>query len=336
MSVGQKVGSAVKTVLFWLIVPVCFAVAAFFGKFLIIVIPLVICVLVLIASRRYVSLTRLKTDTIGELKNDGVVKLHGKVMSRQAFQSPLKQKSCIGYHYKVEDISTDDEGHSSYATVSAEDKCYDFTLSDYTGSIYVRSANLSLSLLKPQMETRGNRRHSEKCFESGQQLTVVGFAVYNSSSFKYELEGKGKSSFFVADAAAADKVKNALKMLTRFLPFGLLIYAAVCYFLLYYKPVHPHEEKTAFTMFAFFGMPILFIILAVFSRKNDATAGFFGILAAICILTLLISFPLMICLYMFNTPHETIQWIWLSILTGITLFFMIFPKQFQENNTSQD
>lgn len=105
----------------------------------------------------------------------GLAELQGKCHQIKPSISPIGSKNCIGFRYTIEDESTDKDGKTSYTTRLDRTVCEDFTLTDDTGSILVKGANISfLWLEEDQQYYDNNQRFTQYLLKDKKEVLLIG------------------------------------------------------------------------------------------------------------------------------------------------------------------
>lgn len=105
----------------------------------------------------------------------GLAELQGKAVVQQLLSPPIGKKNCIGFHYTVENVSTDKDGKDSYTTVLSQTLCNDFLLKDDTGTIQVKGENIELVWLEiDERYNSGRQRFTQYILEDQQDILLVG------------------------------------------------------------------------------------------------------------------------------------------------------------------
>jgi hypothetical protein len=107
----------------------------------------------------------------------GLVEVEGKLIMTSPLKAPLSGDDCIGFHYTIETISSDDNGRDSYSTIFSETICNDFLIEDETGSIKVNANNIEWFWVKSHTEERNNsKRYTEYIIRHGDPMLLIGTA----------------------------------------------------------------------------------------------------------------------------------------------------------------
>ena len=148
------------------------------------------------ASKRFLRLqATLPTSKIRSLAK-GLVEVQGKLLMKNALSSPINKTPCIGYHYQIEKIKNDEEGHNSYSTIHQETQCNPFEIQDDTAKISVTPEGIQLFLTeKTHQYISGGKRYTETLLREGDEVLLIGYAdSKNGTPFlrkddKYKLLG---------------------------------------------------------------------------------------------------------------------------------------------------
>ncbi|WP_300689689.1 GIDE domain-containing protein [Chryseobacterium sp.] len=154
-----------------------------YAKKAIIIIPLVIVVLIFItlmrptAAKRFLRLqSSLPTSKIHSVAK-GLAEIEGKLIMKNPLFSPVKNETCIGYYYTIEDIDRDSDGKESYRTIHKETQCNIFQVTDDTGTIEVEPDGIELVLLEEtNSSSHSGKRYTETLLKEGQKMLLVGYA----------------------------------------------------------------------------------------------------------------------------------------------------------------
>lgn len=173
-------------------------------------------------------------------------------------------------------------------------------------------------------------------------INILGYAVPNNQH-QFELRGQPKNPLVIGTIDLDFRTQKGLNAIRNLLPYIILMYIAVNYFLLF-APVKVHLEKnTAIILFIFFGMPILGVIFAIAANnKNGVSKLFFSNLAGICIGVTFLAFPLLCLLFITETEFYRILCIWISVFCCTTLATIMnydrkdefFPRQTWTNKSA--
>lgn len=105
----------------------------------------------------------------------GMAELQGNCKMIKSVNSPLSNKECIGFRYKIEDIKTDKDGDTSYTTRLDKTVCEDFMLQDDTGSILVKGENISLIWIEEDSSISEDRqRFTEYLLKNKKEVLLIG------------------------------------------------------------------------------------------------------------------------------------------------------------------
>ncbi len=205
----------------------------------------------------------------------------------------------------------------------------EFYLSDTTGKIKINSENLDLSILPKRTKVISKTRHTERSLKNGDEITVLGNAVKNSQN-EFEFQKAYKNPFTASNKIAISKQQKAFRAIKFTLPYFILMYIGLNYFL--FTPLKIHIKETEiFAYFAIFGMPILAIIVGLIGSRFDGFANLIlSNLAGTCFIVALLTIPLLCLLYLIKLEFYRIFCIWLIILICTSLAFVINFKKLNE------
>lgn len=297
----------------------------FFNHFIVPIFPVIATVFAIYVTKTQRRLLKTKQTPISSLKT-GLVKIQGTVEASKIMETPFFKVQCIGYSYEKANISYNDEGSDYVTSATQSNDFQDFFLVNETGRIKVVSQHLNLSFLPAQVKTihsikqnESDIRHTERTLKNGDLINVLGNAVKNNQQ-QFELRAAPESPLVISTSAIENRTQKGFTAIKHLLPYLLLMYIAVNYFL-FFAPVKLQVEKnTAFVLFSFFGMPILAVILGVTSNR---TYGFFksflANLAGICFGVSILTFPLLCLLFATKTEFYRILCIWASVFFCTTL-----------------
>lgn len=291
----------------------------FFNHFIVPIFPFIATVFAIYVTKTQRRLLKTKQTPISSLKT-GLVKIQGTVEASKIMETPFFKVQCIGYSYEKANISYNDEGSDYVTSATQSNDFQDFFLINETGRIKVVSQHLNLSFLPAQVKTihsikqnESDIRHTERTLKNGDLINVLGNAVKNNQQ-QFELSAGPESPLVISTSAIENRTQKRFTAIKHLLPYLLLMYIAVNYFL-FFAPIKLQVEKnTAFILFSFFGMPILAVILGVTSNR---TYGFFksflSNLAGICFGVSILTFPLLCLLFATKTEFYRILCIWASV-----------------------
>lgn len=129
----------------------------------------------------------------------GLVEVTGKTSMLEPVISRIKKEPCIGYLYKIDQISRDDDGKKSYSTISTETVCNDFLLNDGTGSTVVSGTDISFVDLpeSPHSYESNSRRYQLFLLVENMSVLLIGKAVNKNQKVRIEKD-KGKDIFVLS------------------------------------------------------------------------------------------------------------------------------------------
>ncbi len=151
----------------------------------------------------------------------GLAEIEGSLECIEPMLSPINNKQCIGYRYRIEDISTDKDGDKSYTTILDETRCNPFYISDETGKIMVNPDKMEFVYVeKDEMYSAGGKRYTQFLIKENDKMLLIGncgLGENNQPVFEYEVIKK------VFAIAPSDKIThyNTFKpLLNSFLIFS--------------------------------------------------------------------------------------------------------------------
>jgi len=331
-TVGLKLGCLVLIAL-----GIAIYIGLSFSRILVPLFPIIVGLLVLYATKAQRKLIKTVPTPI-YLITDGWVKIQGTLSAPKTFETPYFKQECIVYTYEEGNITYDDESGSEYIrNTSRKEEFQDFYLTNATGKIKVILHKLNLALLPAKSDTKhsvkyavDDIRYTERTLKNGELISVLGYAVKNSNH-EFELSEQSNQPLVIATPDIEDKTKKSFKVFKYLMPYFILMYLSVNYFL-FFAPVKEHLEKsTAYVLFIFFGMPILGVIFAVIGAKlNGFGKDFFSGLGGICLVVSLLSFPLLCLLFMTETEFYIIKRVWASVFVCTSLAMLINYKKLDE------
>lgn len=151
----------------------------------------------------------------------GLAEIEGTLQGIEPMLSPIKNKKCIGYRYRIEDISTDKDGDKSYSSIFDETVCNPFYVSDETGKIKVNPDKIEFVFVEnDEMYSSSGKRYTQFLIKENDKMLLIGksgLEENNQPVFEYEAIKK------VFAIAPSDKVihYNTFKpLLNSFLIFS--------------------------------------------------------------------------------------------------------------------
>ncbi len=308
-----------------------------FSRVLIPVFPIIVGIIMWFITKTQRKLIKTSPTPIYQVK-EGWVKIQGTASALKTFETPYFKQACIAYAYEEGNVTYDSESGSEYVNnIIKKEEFQDFYLSNATGKIKVVLNQLNLSFLNVKSDTKHSIKHAvddirytERTIKNGDMISVLGYAVKNSN-YAYDLTEQANQPLVIATPNIEDKTTKAFRVFKYLMPYLILMYLAVNYFL-FLAPIKPKvENSTAFALFSIFGMPILGILFGVFgSRSSGFSKVFFSTLGGICFFVSLLSFPLICLLYMIKTNQYTINQVWLSIFVCVSLALIFNYKKLNE------
>jgi len=311
-------------------------IALSFSRILVPLFPIIVGLLVWYTTKTQRKLIKTATTPIYEIAG-GWIKIQGTVSAAKTFVTPHFKQECIAYTYRKADISYDSEDNTEREnSVTTEEEFQDFYLTNPTGKIKVILHKINLALLPAKTDTLhsikyavDDIRYTERTLKNGDLISVLGYANKNSNH-QFELSEQDNQPLLIATPDFEDKTKKSFKVFKYLIPYFILMYLAVNYFL-FFAPVKQQIEKsTAFVLFIFFGMPILGILFSVIGTKiNGFGKVVLSGIGGTCFVTSLLSFPLLCLLFMTDTDYYLIERVWASILLCTTLAFTIHYRKIE-------
>jgi hypothetical protein len=324
-TIGLKIG-----VLVFIGLGIALYIGLSFSRILVPLFPFIAGFLVWYTTKTQRKLIKTATTPIYQI-TEGWVKIQGTVSASKTFKTPYFKHECIAYSYRKADISYHSEDNTEReGSVIIEEEFQDFYLTNATGKIKVILTRVNLALLPAKSEiihsikyAVDDIRYTERTLKNGDLISVLGYAIKNSN-YHFELNEHGNRPLVIATPDFEDKTKKSFKVFKYLLPYFILMYLAVNYFL-FFAPVKQHMEiSTAFVLFIFFGMPILGVVFGVIgSRFSGFAKDLISGMGGICIVVSLLSFPLLCLLFMTKTEFYIIECVWASVLLCTTLAFAI-------------
>lgn len=174
-SKGRKAKELLFTIVFFLFAGLSLY---FFGQGGVILVFIAIFVAAIMAStnnKRFLKTqASLPTSKIRSVAM-GLAELQGECHQIKPSISPIGGKNCIGFRYTIEDESTDKDGKTSYTTRLDKTVCEDFTLTDDTGSILVKGANISFLWLEEDQQYYDNKqRFTQYLLKDKKEVLLIG------------------------------------------------------------------------------------------------------------------------------------------------------------------
>lgn len=301
----------------------------FFNIYIVPILPLVLGVFVYFFTKTERTIIKKKSTPINQLV-EGLMKIEGKIVATNHLETPFFKEECIGYNYEKAEIDYDDETGNEY-TKSAilKNDFLSFYISDATGKIKINSENLDLSFLPKRTKVISKTRHTERSLKNGDEITILGTVVKNSQN-EFELQKVSKNPFTASNKIAISKQQKAFRAINFTLPYFILMYIGVNYFL--FTPLQIHiKENEIFPYFAIFGIPILAVIFGIIGSRFDGfTNLILSNLAGNLFIVALLTIPLLCLFYIIELEFYRIFCIWLIILVYTSLAFVINYKKLDE------
>jgi len=307
-----------------------------FSRILVPLFPVIAGLLVWYATRAQRKLIKTATTPIYQIA-EGWVKIQGTVSASKTFETPYFKQECIAYTYRKANIGYDSEDNTEREnSIIIEEEFQDFYLTNATGKIKVILTSLNLALLPAKSDTIhsikyavDDIRYTERTLKNGDLISVLGYAIKNRN-YHFELNEQGDQPLVIATPDYEDKTKKSFKVFKHLMPYFILMYLAVNYFLLFAPVKHHIGVSTAFVLFIFFGMPILGVVFGVIgSRLSGLVKDLISGIGGICFVVSLLSFPLLCLLFMTKTEFYIIERVWTSILFCTILAFAISYRKIE-------
>ena len=330
--------SLVKSSLGCLAILIIISLGLFFAKFLVSIVPLLIGSLVFYTSKKYRALIFSAPQKIREI-TAGQVLLEGTVIKYdEELTSPYFKEKCLGYVYQQTEYISTDDGYDTKVLLDETD-FKSFKLSTNFESIKVDGKQLDLKQIKPSTYTEHSLKpnvndivHSEYLLKNGEQIVLVGTAVKNFNR-GYEIAKVGKEPFFVTTRNKIEEQRISFQVLKSLFPWMVIIYIVVNYFL-FFAPSRNMPKSDLFAVLVFFGFPIMFIVFwQIGQNGKDWLSQIFQYLAGVCILTSLLTFPLLILFYMIDLDFYRIFYIVISVLSINALGLLFNYKKLLDYNS---
>ncbi|WP_316807415.1 hypothetical protein [Pedobacter agri] len=312
------------------------------NRFIVPVVPVILAVIVYFVTRTQRTLIKKKSTPIYAL-SEGLVKIEGTVSAPKTFETPHFKQQCIAYTYEEGDITYDSDTGSEYVHKTfKKEEFQDFYLSNDTGKIKVMVSQLNLTFLPAKTDTLhsvkyavDDIRYTERTLKNGDLVSVLGYAVKNDLQ-EFELRENGNKSLAISTPEVETKTRKAFKVLKDLLPYLILMYVGVNYFL--FAPLKIHvKENEVFPYFAIFGMPILGIVLcAIGSNFKGFTHLLLTHLGGICFSVFLLSVPLICLFYMIELEFTRAICIWVTIFICTTLAFIMNHRKLDGYFSKED
>lgn len=303
------------------------------NRFIVPVVPIILAVVIALVTKAQRNFINKKPTAIYEL-SEGLVKIEGIISAMKTFETPYFKQQCIAYTYEEGNITYDSETGSEYVhKTTTKREFQDFYLSNATGKIKIVVTQLNLAFLPTKTDTKhsikyavDDIRYTEKTLKNGDLISVLGYAVKNNNQ-EFELKEQGDKQLVIGTPDVENKTRKAFKVLKDLLPYLILMYAGVNYFL--FAPIKIHIlESEVFPYFGIFGMPILAIILGLIGNRFEGFAKLLFLnLAGICLSVSFLTLPLLCLFYMIELEFSRIICIWATIFICTTLAFAMNHKK---------
>ncbi len=307
----------------------------FSNRYIVPVFPLIVLAIVFFLTKTQRTFINKKPKPIYELE-EGIVKIEGTINAPKNFETPYFKQDCIAYVYEEGNITYDsDTGSEHINSTLNKTEFQDFYLSDATGKIKVFITQLNLAFLPAKTDTLhsikyavDDIRYTERTLKNGDLISILGYAVKNDNH-QFELREQNDKPLVIGTPDFEDKTRKSFKVFKFLMPYFILMYVGVNYFL--FAPIKIHiVESAIFPYFAIFGMPISAIILGLMGNRFEGFAKtFLSFLAGTCFSVLFLSFPLICLFYMIKLEFTRIICIWITVFACTTLAFIMNQKRLE-------
>ena len=298
----------------------------FFNRFIVPAIPIIVGIMVYFYTKIQRTLIKKKPTLINQL-SEGFVKIEGKISASNHIETPFFKEECIGYSYEKAEIDYDDETGNEYKKSAVKKNDFlAFYISDATGKIKVNSENLDLSFLPERTKLISTTRHTERTLKNDDEITILGTAVKNKWN-DFELQKVDKNPFTASNKTAIYKQQKVFRAIKFALPYFILMYVGVNYFLFASMKIQL-EENEIFPYFAIFGIPFFAIILGLIGSRFEGFANLIlSNLAGTLFIVSFLTIPLLCLFYMIELEFYRIFCIWITIFVCTTLAFVMNFKR---------
>ncbi|TKC01757.1 hypothetical protein [Pedobacter cryotolerans] len=327
--------SCFSSILIWVVMGAVVSIITlmFSNRYIVSIVPIIVVAFVYFVTKTQRTFIKKKPTPIYQL-TEGLVKIEGNVSATKTFLTPHFKQECIAYTYEEGNITYDDEtGSERVNTTTKKQELQDFYLSNATGKIKVIITQLNLAFLPAKTDTLhsikyavDDIRYTERTLKNGDLISVLGYAVKNNN-YAFELTEQGNKPLVIGTPEFEDKTRKSFRVFKYLMPYLILMYIGVNYFL--FAPLKIHiQESEVFPYFAIFGMPILALILGLMGNKFDGfTKTFLSFLAGTCFSVLFLTFPLICLFYMIKLEFTRIICIWITVLACTILAFAMNYKR---------
>ncbi len=225
-------GNILKNLIIIAIVLVCFAMFGAVTIFALVLYGILSDLFIPNEKKRFLKLqSTLPTSKIASMAM-GLVEVKGKTIMQEPLLSRIGKKKCIGYRYKIERISRDDDGKNHYTTISDEVFCNDFILKDKTAEVQVKASDIHFLWVEEEGSySSGSKRYTQYLLFDGQEILLVGKA--NSKAGKVFIEKEPVKNVFTL--APYDSISNWNRykpLLNRFLTYLAVLALLIAFILL--------------------------------------------------------------------------------------------------------
>ena len=212
----KKVGGFIAVILFF----VSFYYLGFYSVFAFLIIVKVFSAILPSNKNRFLKYqSTLPTSKISSVAM-GLAEIEGSLEGIEPLLSPINNKECIGYRYRIEDISTDKDGDKSYTTILDETMCNLFYISDETGKIRVNPDKMEfVYVAEDEMYSSGGKRYTQFLIKENDKMLLIGkcsLGENNQPVFEYE---EIKKVFAIAPSNKITNYNTFKPLLNSFLIF---------------------------------------------------------------------------------------------------------------------
>ncbi|RZL29888.1 MAG: hypothetical protein EOP00_37175, partial [Pedobacter sp.] len=242
----MKIKSCLTNILVWLLMGAIVTVITlvFSNRFIVPVLPIIVLTYVYFVTKTKRKFIKKKPVSIYDL-TEGLVKIEGNISAAKTFETPCFKQECIAYVYEVGNITYDGEtGSERINSITKKEEFQDFYLSNATGKIKVIITKLNLAFLTAKTDTLhsikyavDDIRYTERTLKNGDLISVMGYAVRNSFN-EFELKEQNNEPLVIGTSEFEDKSRKAFRVFKYLMPYFILMYVGVNYFL--FAPIKIH------------------------------------------------------------------------------------------------
>ncbi|WP_276166940.1 hypothetical protein [Zobellia alginiliquefaciens] len=177
--------------------------------------------------QRILPTSKIRTMAMGLVEVSGKTKMLEPVISR------IKKEPCIGYLYKIDSVSKDDEGKKSYNNISTETKCNTFEIIDDSGIATVKGEGISiLNFSKSDHSYESNgKRYQLFLLEENMKVLVIGKATNKKQQIYIDKE-PSRNIFAIAPFDYVQRWNISRPLRNSFIRHILFLIALVSFILL--------------------------------------------------------------------------------------------------------